>query len=723
MFTSNARNSITANKARNGSVARNIDKFRFHGRRMGKKDVQIRLKIILNNVSDVDQSIEAEVSTLLKITLDNETENYQPINIDFAHALTPTPSKQVDVLCPRFMDDSDKTDANNQQQNGENSAGKDRRWGMPRIAAKADEKEVEELLDFVNKYYTNQVTSFRKYSIAIQERLELARFPFDRQLIKVELQSWHKLSEWKEEVNAEGKGRRYMGTPGVVRTDKDWEGKNICITNESTLWKLDWAETIFFTEDRSCRVLVVIAVSRLPSYYIYSFIIVLFIIVESVSCVVAIPPFEFYNRTPITFTLLLTVVAFKFVMSSLLPKIDYLTTLDRYVHFATVILTLTIAENFLVAGFIFQIEHVAVKIDYAYFILFNLCWLSINAYLIIGGLYEMFYLDWDEVIKKDQEEAKENVKEAPCTSLEDEDDLQRLVVNAEISVKKDDKSVPGSVVVYPLAVIDKEAQVLPRSTLIESNPSQLINDDSRINEQRTQPWRKNKSDDQDRHDYEHLSGETVQFKESNPMYVDSKIEGNDVENAERSKKQYGKRCKKDWPNRGSSEDAPVATTDVMIKSQDGILTSRSDNLSNETTSSEVVVLSPTSSLLENIFTNPTIAMVQPVDDEVHSICNSTSIDLPSPIITPTQDEKSLLWEKYCGKRRGGYGGRFHHLQKNGESSSKDKDIRRDIWDALKLKYGNASSKEKTNSNNASSHSWRNVPLKEIIDSYKKDGNQ
>ena len=57
-----------------------------------------------------------------------------------------------------------------------------------------------------------------------------------------------------------------------------------------------------------------------------------------------VPLVELADRQGISLTLMLTAVAFKFVMSSYVPPTSYLTYMDKYMLLAFVYLTLTVVE-------------------------------------------------------------------------------------------------------------------------------------------------------------------------------------------------------------------------------------------------------------------------------------------------------------------------------------------------------------------------------------------
>uniref|UniRef100_A0A1I8HD80 G_PROTEIN_RECEP_F3_4 domain-containing protein n=1 Tax=Macrostomum lignano TaxID=282301 RepID=A0A1I8HD80_9PLAT len=79
------------------------------------------------------------------------------------------------------------------------------------------------------------------------------------------------------------------------------------------------------------------------------------------------------NRLQLTFTLVLTLVAFKFVVNQCLPKISYLTYLDKYVISSLFILTLICLWH----GLIVVIDKIILE-------QFGMVWDSLETYVIIG---------------------------------------------------------------------------------------------------------------------------------------------------------------------------------------------------------------------------------------------------------------------------------------------------------------------------------------------------
>ncbi|XP_035662492.1 acetylcholine receptor subunit alpha-type acr-16-like [Branchiostoma floridae] len=92
-------------------------------------------------------------------------------------------------------------------------------------------------------------------------------------------------------------------------------------------------------------------VQRKTTFYMWNTVLVLFVIMGLSFTVFSIPPEEHKDRLGITFTLLLTTVAFKLVVSQYLPTVSYLTLLDKYVLGCIIFQCCVAVENTLASVF------------------------------------------------------------------------------------------------------------------------------------------------------------------------------------------------------------------------------------------------------------------------------------------------------------------------------------------------------------------------------------
>ena len=91
-------------------------------------------------------------------------------------------------------------------------------------------------------------------------------------------------------------------------------------------------------------------VRRKPKFYIVNIMIPISCISLLTFCSYLVPIIDVADRLSISLTLLLTAVAFKLVVAESLPKIAYMTTLDKYVYANFALILLVCIETFLAAA-------------------------------------------------------------------------------------------------------------------------------------------------------------------------------------------------------------------------------------------------------------------------------------------------------------------------------------------------------------------------------------
>ena len=96
---------------------------------------------------------------------------------------------------------------------------------------------------------------------------------------------------------------------------------------------------------------VTVLVSRLHNYYVYNVMVPMTVITCIGISTITVPICQVSRRLSVNLTLLLTSIAYKFIVSQDLPNVAYLTFLDKYVLFCLGTLVLYILENVIVAMF------------------------------------------------------------------------------------------------------------------------------------------------------------------------------------------------------------------------------------------------------------------------------------------------------------------------------------------------------------------------------------
>lgn len=240
--------------------------------------------------------------------------------------------------------------------------------------------------------YTGEVYLYRVYRLALREVFELQRFPFDRQVIKCRFQTYGgKFCQWSSPEH---------DTPYGVRGDDLWRRSDCLAEYDQTIWIIDWVSGDIFSEENPSSYRLSFGLSRTSTYYLTNFVLVsYFLVFSSLSCL-AVDHKDFGNRASITFTLLLTTVALKFVMSSSIPRINYLTLFDFYNILSMLMIMAVILENFVVA--FYDSDEIASQIDIIFASVFLVSWSLFHLFILIGAAGGLFYLDWELVMREDE---------------------------------------------------------------------------------------------------------------------------------------------------------------------------------------------------------------------------------------------------------------------------------------------------------------------------------
>ena len=194
-------------------------------------------------------------------------------------------------------------------------------------------------------------------------------------------------------------GGKDHDTPFRIKNDKEWRDHDHIVKNDNDAWILEWAECDVHQVERQSVFVLKFGVSRDPGFYLWNVMFVHFAVVLLSAFTCAIDHADFGARAQVTYTLLLTLVAFKFVVATFVPRISYLTYMDKYSLLSLSMLGLVIAENFLVSG-LFADENDTEVWKYAdrvFFATFCGVWLLFHVLLVLGARYGFFYESWTSV--------------------------------------------------------------------------------------------------------------------------------------------------------------------------------------------------------------------------------------------------------------------------------------------------------------------------------------
>ena len=237
---------------------------------------------------------------------------------------------------------------------------------------------------------------YRVYRVVFRGLLKLDRFPFDRQIINIELNSFTAvLAPWTQPDS---------DVPYGIRADDMWLQHNIVVECDGALWELSWTKGLLKQDSNPSVYRVSFGIERISLFYVMNFVMITFLVVGSVFGCLAISHADFGTRSSITFTILLTIISMKFTMASYTPKINYLTWLDYYNLLAIFLVIGVILENFVVAtlteidfgGFCLLTSEV---ID-AWLVYLLWFWIWFHVLVFVGWLRGWFCEEWERVTRK-----------------------------------------------------------------------------------------------------------------------------------------------------------------------------------------------------------------------------------------------------------------------------------------------------------------------------------
>lgn len=180
--------------------------------------------------------------------------------------------------------------------------------------------------------------------VTIYEQLELQSFPTDLQDLTIELESKVPAERvlWVRPASG-GKPCRLM------------ESK--CFLNDFSILNECPFTYNMFCKEHDQRVVsalrLSVKVARKSTYYLLNVNVLMFIICFFSLCAWSTHPADIASRHTIDFSLILTAVMFKLVLTQMLPKVSYITTLDSYVMTSFLLLMgITVVHTALPLAFI-----------------------------------------------------------------------------------------------------------------------------------------------------------------------------------------------------------------------------------------------------------------------------------------------------------------------------------------------------------------------------------
>ena len=194
-------------------------------------------------------------------------------------------------------------------------------------------------------YYSETDKTFSTATFAgvarIKSDFDLKKFPFDEQELKIEFYPPYSI-DYNDDRNYPKPFVTLFQTRSNVYLDiekyknnnylKEWTVVNTKVENyikrEKTTSNFEKDKIVELVED---RINVSLIVKRNINYFIFKIIIPVFLILAISWSVMWIPPNQVESRLTTSIVALLALIAYNFVFNEDIPKLSYLTSLDRYI--------------------------------------------------------------------------------------------------------------------------------------------------------------------------------------------------------------------------------------------------------------------------------------------------------------------------------------------------------------------------------------------------------
>lgn len=176
------------------------------------------------------------------------------------------------------------------------------------------------------------VTLLQVYSVTVSTYHNLRKFPFDQQAFQIWMfPVWYAEDELEIELDASFTGRRQL------LNINDWTVGQVTGSTESHLVKSEQTVHSVFQLN--------IPAERIASFYVWKVFLPLCMIVAMSWCVFWINPANFGPQIGLSVTSMLTLIAFMFATTNMVPRLGYFTTLDIFIGGSLTFVFLALLES------------------------------------------------------------------------------------------------------------------------------------------------------------------------------------------------------------------------------------------------------------------------------------------------------------------------------------------------------------------------------------------
>lgn len=232
------------------------------------------------------------------------------------------------------------------------------------------------------------VRFFGRYRGTFYEPFLLHRFPLDRHYVEIRMST-----TWPVQV------MRYCVYENYANTLETFSMAAWRLPKENALDVV--VEPLPTTPSRFhfSRVSLRCKVERAHMYFFWNAVVPFFLICVLVFVTFLFEPDDLSGRLSVSLALLLTAVAFKFVVASSLPLVEYLTLIDRYFLLGILLIFVVSVENAIVRALDLYESEYTVLVDRLFLYISGGIWLvgHLVALLVAWCHPERLFTPWDQV--------------------------------------------------------------------------------------------------------------------------------------------------------------------------------------------------------------------------------------------------------------------------------------------------------------------------------------
>lgn len=242
-------------------------------------------------------------------------------------------------------------------------------WPELNFVNQASPREIDNQLLII--YHDGTIRYEERFDATLEANFNLLKFPFDSQLLEMEIESF----TWTNRDLVFNENKDKIGFANNFKIP-EWTVNNVNIFIGN---KQEIRDREPFSEFS-----IYISISRESGFYLFKILLPLVLIIATSWSIFWLPYQELANRIHISLAVVLSVVAYQFVVSGNLPKIPYFTTMDNILIVSFEFIVLTIIQSIIVNKlYLNRNSGLALKLDIISRIVIPVLYLAIVSLILV----------------------------------------------------------------------------------------------------------------------------------------------------------------------------------------------------------------------------------------------------------------------------------------------------------------------------------------------------